>query len=732
MVAPSLRIPVGLDMAGFKDSINQAKSLTSMATDFMVKEFAKNQLKLAVDSREFKPAVQGAAKFLGDQFNAVKPIIQNVTRDSVRESTAAGLKIADALAAPAIKGSFQAFTSVGVPAAQGLAAALLPIATRALAIYAAYELVSGAIGAARNQMADMVAVADKAANLTVSPKFLQLFEAESRKLKVTTDELDEALSNAFRATKEKSPIDVSKWEAAGERITDVELALRVYNAELEKTGQRLEGLVLFRDAQTQDQKIRAVLQSMVQLEQSGQRLAALDVGERMFGAAFVDRIRQGKTSAESMLETMDRLAQSGSGIFQDDSVKRAKEIDDQLRLAEDRLSRALKPAWDSVASVILTIKSTWADVVDLIARAVELVNSFTSGSANATGTAANAAQNGEEGPKRVYITGAGAPSRGTGAAPTLKSQPSSGSERDRFESATESAEKRIAGLKAEADAINLTAEARAKAKLAAELETVAKQANAAAGLGANVVTAEQRAKIDELSTSYGKLIAQIEQANSPLATFAREAADVSKQLNQAAATGLNNLTTALTDVITGTKSAGDAFKAFANTVVQELVRIAVQKAIVGPIASGLTGLFGFASGGEVGGKGPLPAFAGGGGVISGPGTGTSDSILARVSNGEFIVNAQATARNRRLLEAINAGMPGFANGGIVGVPNITAPKVGGDIYVDARSYPTFQAGMTPTDMAQIRSMLDQNTQTTRAAVIGDLRRGLASDSRFLG
>jgi len=51
-----------------------------------------------------------------------------------------------------------------------------------------------------------------------------------------------------------------------------------------------------------------------------------------------------------------------------------------------------------------------------------------------------------------------------------------------------------------------------------------------------------------------------------------------------------------------------------------------------------------------------------GGSIMGPGTGTSDSILARLSNGEFVVNAKATADNRALLDRINSGLPAFAQG----------------------------------------------------------------------
>ena len=53
-----------------------------------------------------------------------------------------------------------------------------------------------------------------------------------------------------------------------------------------------------------------------------------------------------------------------------------------------------------------------------------------------------------------------------------------------------------------------------------------------------------------------------------------------------------------------------------------------------------------------------------GGFQVGPGTGTSDSILSRLSNGEFVVKASATAKHRALLEAIN-NAPGYANGGLV-------------------------------------------------------------------
>jgi hypothetical protein len=56
-----------------------------------------------------------------------------------------------------------------------------------------------------------------------------------------------------------------------------------------------------------------------------------------------------------------------------------------------------------------------------------------------------------------------------------------------------------------------------------------------------------------------------------------------------------------------------------------------------------------------------------GGFIQGPGTGTSDSILARLSNGEFVMRAAAV---RRFGVDFMEGLNNFAAGGLVGMPQI--------------------------------------------------------------
>ncbi len=71
-----------------------------------------------------------------------------------------------------------------------------------------------------------------------------------------------------------------------------------------------------------------------------------------------------------------------------------------------------------------------------------------------------------------------------------------------------------------------------------------------------------------------------------------------------------------------------------------------------------------------------------GGYISGPGNGTSDSIPAMLSNGEYVINAAATSKWLPLLESINSGskLPGYKSGG----PVLSLPKYssGGSVDID--------------------------------------------------
>ncbi|HCF7066348.1 tape measure protein [Pseudomonas aeruginosa] len=110
------------------------------------------------------------------------------------------------------------------------------------------------------------------------------------------------------------------------------------------------------------------------------------------------------------------------------------------------------------------------------------------------------------------------------------------------------------------------------------------------------------------------------------------------------------------DIGSGAKSAKEAFADFGRSVLQTINRIASQKlaeALFGSLMGG--GKAG--AGGSAGGLGALISSFFGfatGGYVSGPGTSTSDSIPARLSHGEYVVNARAVSRlGVSFLDAIN-------------------------------------------------------------------------------
>lgn len=138
------------------------------------------------------------------------------------------------------------------------------------------------------------------------------------------------------------------------------------------------------------------------------------------------------------------------------------------------------------------------------------------------------------------------------------------------------------------------------------------------------------------------------------------------------ARGLAAIEDGLTDIISGTTSVSEAFSRMSTAIIADIARIVARKAILS--------LIGLKEGGRVDG---IDAFADGG-RISGPGTGTSDSILALVdgrkpilvSNGESIVTADATRRYWPIIDAMNKGtLPAFADGGIVDMASVRYPTL---------------------------------------------------------
>lgn len=145
---------------------------------------------------------------------------------------------------------------------------------------------------------------------------------------------------------------------------------------------------------------------------------------------------------------------------------------------------------------------------------------------------------------------------------------------------------------------------------------------------------------------------------------------------------------------------GAAESAIAAVARDRWATIYVQTAISGPNPASLVGPRRAVAGGGFVGNAPLRKFAGGGitdvrpgGLLFGPGTGTSDSILAltsngpaRMSKGEFVEpEKRVTPWTLPILEGIrNGSIKGYASGGMVGAANELISRInsGGQVFED--------------------------------------------------
>ena len=122
-----------------------------------------------------------------------------------------------------------------------------------------------------------------------------------------------------------------------------------------------------------------------------------------------------------------------------------------------------------------------------------------------------------------------------------------------------------------------------------------------------------------------------------------------------------DFSSAMTDWITGAQSFGDAMKSILKQLIAQLIQAAIYATIVAACTGGGGGFA--ARWSSAFGKGLAT-----GGSVDGPGTGTSDSIPAMLSNGEYVLNAQAVDRlGVPFLNGLNTGrLRGFSSGGLVG------------------------------------------------------------------
>jgi hypothetical protein len=240
----------------------------------------------------------------------------------------------------------------------------------------------------------------------------------------------------------------------------------------------------------------------------------------------------------------------------------------------------------------------------------------------------------------------------------------------------------------------------------------------------------------DFAAALGQIHVNVDEAGRKMAQFQE----------QAFSSLVDNTTDFFARGITEAESFGDAIKSLALNVFQDLRQMAARE-LSNQIWKGIFSLFGGAAGAAAGGIGAgtagslaatsSVATAGGGfvpvladgGLITGPGTSTSDSIPARLSTGEFVVSAKAVRHwGSDLLASMNAmrgvtvapirrGIPSFADGGLVeGVAAGAGAELSGRLEVVAGEGSFVRWLRSPNGQREVVRLIQSNKRGVRSGL----------------
>ncbi|XYD07425.1 EF-hand domain-containing protein [Methylobacterium sp. NMS12] len=559
---------------------------------------------------------------------------------------------------------------------------LLPIAVA----FAAFEVASSAINKAYADLNRLIALGEKARNLDVGAPFLKSFEALGPKIGTTADQIDSALSKASSFLRDS-------W-GSGNALS------KLFN-DITATGAAgaggLQATALSDTATTIEERIRAALVGMKELDDLGLHLASLQIGEKVFGPEVADRLRTGQTTAAQILADLDAATQKE--VLKQEQVDRALTLNKQISDTKQAISDAWAVTVDFSGAALL-LNEAWLKIlqavrwiVDTINDAITAVGNFASAVAAGIGGAFDAVSNkvtglltqmgvlsaqqkaastelpqidGSYGPQQPTITARQFPYTFGPTAPTYQ-QATAGAKQAKqaaqeavssYDNLIRRTKDRIEELDLETKSVGQSSDAVIKLKLAHDMERAAKKDGI-------TVTQQMRDETDRLGTSLAASTEHLANAKRQL--------ELTKEAQRELGDTFGSFAE---DMILGGQKMSEAFSNLAKT----LASSSLKALLTGQ--GGLAGLFGTAGeksgdlGGLLGGKLSLGSLFGGGSSseagsplpgAQGPSL-PSSSLFGGLFDGNKITKALGLGAESGIGSALSNALKPKGNGGILSSP----------------------------------------------------------------
>jgi hypothetical protein len=321
------------------------------------------------------------------------------TESARRAVMALGTTVATSMAsvsAAAIAAHQSTGVSIGGIATTALkaAASLTAMQYAAIAAFAAFTAAAAA-GAA--ELERFQKIAESAAKANVGTTFFQAFIDGARGMRVEAKQLESDLAALEKSTRDKF---------------DADRAGNVSNRAGDLLQERFRGTndfgisnapTLFANAKNEEERIRAVLVGLRDMEAAGQRLAAIDFARQLGMTTLPDLVERGRQSFSGFLSEVERVAATGvqdGSLISPDLIARADGLKRKWEENSQELSRNLRPILDECARLALAIGAGAVWTAEQFTRLIGVVGAVVQALRTATveatalqGAAARAARN---------------------------------------------------------------------------------------------------------------------------------------------------------------------------------------------------------------------------------------------------------------------------------------------------------------------------------------------------
>lgn len=228
--------------------------------------------------------------------------------------------------------------------------------------FAGFAVLGKAVGDASEQLDRFVAIGEKASKIGVGAEFFQKFIASAGEAKEAVDALEKALTFAGKQATEKFE------EVSATRKLLGDLFSTGFTGDFQS-----QGLRQFDQATDRQGRIRATVVAMKELRDLGIELAAIKVGETMFGSDFAERMRQGRVDLDAMVTAID--AARGKEIIAAEEIRRAEELRSRIEKAKEEIAAAIGVSF-SLAGAGTAILTVWANILETVEKAAKAMNQF--------------------------------------------------------------------------------------------------------------------------------------------------------------------------------------------------------------------------------------------------------------------------------------------------------------------------------------------------------------------